>query len=295
MSISIFAQSATSLSGLFNTGETISGTATTLAQGAQQSSWYVSYASINGGVSSDSTFTGEAYTILDTPSGYASDTNTAEWIVTPGASNSTSHTTGRKYVNKGGNYLPGNGTGTNEGIYVYTLEFDIIGTGAAGTVVTTPFQINTTLAADDGFSIYVNPDGYNVDPTNSPLDYSGTSAFSQTQGGWNNTVQTEISNYEMANTFYIGENYLSVVVDNTNSISGNSSSTTWNQSGLLMYNTSVLVNGNDDWSNGRPVVPEPRYYGLIMIGAILIGVSIYKNLNDYRKITMRGAMRRALK
>src|ERR1035438_5610312 len=122
-------QTATNITGLYNTGEKTSGYSLVAAGTQLQSSasaptttsgWYVSYGSINGGTSANTTYQGDAYAFPVSGSGYTPNTSTAEWVVAPGAgTNSTGSS-----PNTGGFYLPGNGnSGSNEGIYVYTLAF----------------------------------------------------------------------------------------------------------------------------------------------------------------------------
>jgi hypothetical protein len=241
------AQTATDISGLYYTGLTSSGALA--AGGTQAADWTVTYASTNGGSSANTTYEGAGYVISSSAisgSGYTPNTSGAQWITAPGATLSASGNS----PNTGGDFLPGNGnTGSNEGIYVYTLAFDITGTGAPGTVVNSSkseIQITMTLAADDQYSVYVNPTG------NGTTVPTGTAAATQTNA-WNNTTQIDLQNYGSGaadnSTFVIGTNYLVVVVDNTNSITGSSSSTALNASGLLVYQTSAAT------INGAPV-PE---------------------------------------
>lgn len=249
-----YGQVPVSISGLYNTGETAS---QGLTSSGAVSFWSVTYASSNGGSTANTTFEGTPYVISPsavTASGYTPSTSTAEWIIAPGASTSASHTTGKTYVNVGGNYLPGNGTGTNEGIFVYSLQFTITRAGlATGAVIVDPLVINMTIAADDGYTVYMNPLGYNVAPTTKPSTYN-TSVISLPQGQWNATSQVAINTSNA--TFYNGTNYLTIVVDNTNGIAGASSSTTWNESGILDYNITAFNGTTEIWSNGRPIVPE---------------------------------------
>jgi hypothetical protein len=271
------AQTVISISGLYDTGETSSQTLT--AGGKAVSYWSTTYASTNGGSTANSTFEGTSYAITASAvsaSGYTTNTGTAEWIVANGASTSASHTTGSQYVNKGGNYLPGNGTGTNEGIYVYTLAFTITETGvAAGTKITAPLSIDMTIAADDGYTVYLNPLGYNKDPTTAPSNYD-TSVVSFPQGQWDATTQIVVNTTNAI--LYAGINYLSIEVDNTNGISGSSSSTAWNESGLLDYNISAWNDGTEIWDNGAAVVPVPEEGSWIPIalGIALAGYGIWK-------------------
>jgi hypothetical protein len=272
-------QTATNITGLYNTGEKTSGYSLVAAGTQVQSSasapttssgWYVSYGSINGGTSANTTYQGDAYAISATAvsnSGYTSNTSTAEWVVAPGASTSQSGT----YQNTGGNYLPGNGnSGSNEGIYVYTIAFTITGTGTAGTKVTSAMTINMTLAADDQYTVYVNPKGYNVDPTTAPSTYTASASASLTTNAWSNTSGITLGNSGSYNnsTFYIGTNYISVIVDNTNGVSGSSSSTAWNESGLLAENDMAFVGTKEVWANGG-VVPEVTPW-LPLVGAVML-------------------------
>jgi hypothetical protein len=237
------AQTATNITGLYYTGLAANGSLA--AAGTQAADWMVSYASVNGGSSADATYEGAAYVISPASisgSGYTPNTSGAQWITAPGAALSASGNS----PNTGGDFLPGNGnTGSNEGIYVYTLAFTITGTGAAGTVVNSAnskIQITMTMAADDQYSVYINPAQYGI----------GTAAATQTNA-WNNTTQFALQNYGSGSadnsTFLIGTNYIAVIVDNTNSQTGSSGSTALNASGLLVYQTSAAT------INGAPV-PE---------------------------------------
>lgn len=233
------AQTATNITGLYYTGLTSTGALQTA--GAQDANWKVTYASTNGGTSANTTYEGAAYVISASSisgSGYTPNTSSAQWITAPGATNSSGTS-----PNTGGDFLPGNGTTTpNEGIYVYTLAFNITGSGAAGTTVTNEVQITMTLAADDQYSVYVNPAG------NGASVPTGTAAASLTSA-WSNTSQITLQNYGTGgannSVFKIGTNYIVVVVDNTNSVTGSSSSTALNASGLLVYQTSEAeINGH---------------------------------------------------
>jgi hypothetical protein len=252
------AQTATNITGLYYTGLASNGTLA--AAGTQAANWTVTYASINGGASANSTYEGAGYVISPSSisgSGYTPNTSGAQWITAPGATLSASGNS----PNTGGDFLPGNGnTGSNEGIYVYTLAFTITGTGAAGTVVNSAnskIQITMTMAADDQYSVYVNPTG------NGTTVPTGTAAATQTNA-WNNTTQFALQNYGGGgannSTFVIGTNYIVVVVDNTNSQTGSSGSTALNASGLLVYQTSAAT------INGAPV-PEVATW-LPLVGVI---------------------------
>jgi hypothetical protein len=197
-------------------------------------------------------------------SGYTPNTTTSQWITAPGATNSAGTN-----PNTGGDFLPGNGdTGSNEGVYVYTLAFQI--NGAAGTTdgatVANKISMSLTISADDQFSIYVNPAG------NGASVPTGTAAFSATSA-WSNKASATLANYVGTGTdtsknnsaFVIGTNYMVIVVDNTNSATGSSGSTALNASGLLFYDASnsVLIDGKT--VNG--VIPEAGTW-LPVVGAL---------------------------
>lgn len=237
-----YAGTATGMSGLFYTGENAGGGL--LAGGSNDPHWSVGYASINGGASGNTIYEGAAYVINSSylsGQGYVANTSTAQWITAPGASSATSGGT----LNTGGNYLPGNGTGGNEGIYVYTLAFQITATGTG--TITNNVQISITIAADDQFQVYVNPAG------NGATIPTGTAAYTSGTSTWGNTSATILSNYNYLNkvhgvytsgtnaTFVVGTNYLTIVVDNTNQNNGNN----LNASGLLFYqtNNAILIDG----------------------------------------------------
>jgi hypothetical protein len=259
------AQTATNITGLYYTGLNSSGGLQ--AAGAQDANWSVTYASINGGTSPNSTYEGAAYVISPSSisgSGYTPNTASAQWITAPGATNSSGTS-----PNTGGDFLPGNGTTTpNEGIYVYTLAFTITGTGSAGTIVNgaqSEVQITMTLAADDQYSVYVNPTG---NGTTVPTGTAAASALS----AWSNTTQISLQNYGTGSannsTFKIGTNYIVVVVDNTNSATGSSSSTALNASGLLVYQTGAAeINGHPvpEVATWVPLVGVIGCYGLILL------------------------------
>lgn len=259
------AQTATSITGLYNTGLTLDGGSLEAGAG-QDGNWTVTYASTNGGTSKNTAYMGPAYVISPSQvsaSGYTPNTSNAQWIVANGAY-STSSTSSSQ--NAGGNYLPGNGnTGANEGIYIYTLAFTITGTGAVGTTVTNDVQVTMTLAADDQYSVFVNPTG---NGTTVPTGTPSASAVS----AWSNTTQTTLQNYGTGSadnaTFKIGTNYIVVVVDNTNSVSGSSTSTALNESGLLVYQTSAAeIDGKPvpEVATWLPLLGVIGCYGLIVV------------------------------
>jgi len=251
------AQIATNIDGLSYTGLNSSGGLQTA--GAQDANWTVTYASTNGGSSVSTSNEGAAYVVSGSSisgSGYTPNTSSAQWITAPGAYLNASTSSAQ---NAGGLFLPGNGnTGSNEGIYIYTVAFYITGTGAAGTVTTSNIQITMTLAADDQYSVYVNPSG------NGTTLPTGTASASQTSA-WSNKTAITLQNYGTGGannaTFVIGTNYITIVVDNTNSITGSSTSTALNASGLLVYQTATAT------INGK-TVPEVATW-LPLVGVIL--------------------------
>ena len=250
------AGTATDITGLYYTGGSLSA-------GSVDPNWNVTYASTNGGQSTNSTYIGDAYVIDPNAfagnglaGGWINNTNDAQWIVAPNAVFST---------NGNGVYgLPGNGTtkgwNSNMGVYLYTLKFNITGDNV-GSTVTNHVAISLTLAADDQWSVYINPQGNGASlPNGTPAAYDYTSA-------WLNTTSVTLANYGTNNNsvFKIGDNYLVVRVDNTNSITTQSSSTTTNPSGLFLYQSS------SDWEkiDGK-VVPELPYTGMVIVGGSLI-------------------------
>jgi hypothetical protein len=275
-------QTATGITGLYNTGQKSTGG---LISGGTQvqssasaptstSGWYVDYSSKNGGHTSVTTYDGDAYAIssADIPGSYTDATSSAEWITAPDAATNS----GDGDPNSGGDYLPGNGIGngasSNEGLYAYTLAINITGTGAVGTKVTTPVVIDMTIAADDGYSVYVNPQGANTNPTGAPSSYTASASATDIQGEWSNTTNLELDNGTTGSNgnavFYIGTNYITVLVDNTNSINSTSSSTALNPSGLLVFQTAAFDNGAEVMDNGS-VVPEVTPW-LPLLGAVAL-------------------------
>ena len=267
------AQTATSITGLYYTGQTSTGTLATA--GTQNANWTVTYASTNGGSTEATAYEGAGYVITPSQissSGYTSNTSTAQWITAPGATDSSGNN-----VNTGGDFLPGNGsTGSNEGIFIYTLAFTITGsTGSGGVRLLNPssykISITMTIAADDQYAVYVNPTttspGGVVTPSNpAGVNLTGTAAATG-YSAWSNTSQITLTNGGASPNanFYVGTNYISIVVDNTNSVSGASSSTSANASGVLVYQTGAgLINGK--------VIPEVGSV-LPLVGAVgLYGV-----------------------
>lgn len=239
---SVHAGTATGISGLYYTGVNDSGGL--LNATSQDSHWTVTYAYANG-TSGNTSYQGKAYVVSSSQldGAWAPNTSSAQWIVPPGAALSQSG----QGINGGGDYLPGNGTsGNNRGVYVYTLSFYIAGTGSG--TVTNQMSISLTLAADDQAKVYVNP----------TLNTSGSiNTSSSTLGGtltnaWTNTSTLTLQNYGTnANaSFVIGKNTLVIEVDNTNSLTGSSSATSLNPSGLMVYQTGSMA-----VIDGKPV-PE---------------------------------------
>ena len=254
-----YAGSATNITGLYYSGMNTTGGLQT--QGSTDPHWTVSYASTNGGTSANSTYQGAAYVVSSNyiDSAYIQNTTTAQWITAPGASTATSGGT----TNIGGDDLPGNGnSGGNEGIYVYTLAFQITGTGSG--IATNQISISLTIAADDQYQVYVNPAGLtngrrqtaNSPSGVNPSDYTATQAGSGTSA-WTNTTAVTLANFGTGaannSVFVIGTNYLTIVVDNTNSINTSSTATALNPSGLYVYQvgSAMTIDGNP-----IPSIPE---------------------------------------
>ncbi|HWA09715.1 MAG TPA: hypothetical protein VG838_09715 [Opitutaceae bacterium] len=242
---------ATDITGLYYTG--INNGGGLLAGGSTDSHWTVTYASTNGGTSANSTYEGAAYVVNNSNvvgSGWTQNSTSSQWIVAPGATDPNNGNS----VNTGGDFLPGNGnTGSHEGIYVYTLAFTITGTGSG--TVTNAVSIGLTISADDQYSIYVNPSGNGTTIPTGTASASGTSA-------WNNTASATLQNGTNGTNgnaqFKIGTNYLVIVVDNTNSVNGSSSSTATNASGLLVYQVGSAVT-----INGKPIPEEGTWLPLV--------------------------------
>jgi hypothetical protein len=231
------AGTATNITGLYYTGVNSSGGL--ISGGGVDNLWNVTYASI-GGVT-NTAYQGNTYVVSSTyiDAGWTQNTASAQWIVPPGASTAGSGGT----LNAGGDYLPGNGnSGANMATFVYTLAFNIIGTGSVGSTVTNSVSISLTLSADDQYKVYVNPTGNGASLPTGTAAATGTSA-------WNNTTAVTLQNGTNGtngnSVFKIGTNYLTVVVDNTNSINGSSGNTGFNPSGLLVYQVgaATLING----------------------------------------------------
>lgn len=229
------AGTASSVTGLFYTGVNNSGGL--LAGGARDSHWSVNYANAPG---TDSNYEGSAYVVSGNyiDSGWVANTSSAQWITAPGAATGA----GGGGVNTGGDFLPGNGTsGSNAARYVYRLAFTVGGSGSG--TVSNNISISLTIAADDRYEIYINP-------TISNGEIVSSTAAATRNNAWNNTTAEYLQNYTGGGhadnaDFVIGTNYIYIVVDNTNSISGSSNSNALNPSGLLVYQvgSAILIDG----------------------------------------------------
>jgi hypothetical protein len=264
---------ATDIYGLSYSGTNTNGSL--LAGGATDPEWKVSYANVYGvSYAGNSQYTGAAYVIDDSPyissEDYVQNTSNAQWITTPGAYDTTSTVT-----NSGGNYLPGNGTtGTNSAEYIYTMTFSVTGTGSG--TVTNELAISLTIAADDDYAVYVNPGAVNTNTHSSTYGSFISSTASVTgTAAWTNTASAWLQNYTNSNSssdagFVIGTNTISIIVTNSNNISGTSSATALNPSGLLVYEVS-----GEGLINGAPV-PEVGAW-LPVAGALgLFGVLAWR-------------------
>ncbi|HVZ64458.1 MAG TPA: hypothetical protein VG936_07795 [Lacunisphaera sp.] len=259
-----WAGSATSVDGLYYTGNDASGGLA--AGGAVDAHWSVTYARVGGTqYTGTSTYTGAAYVLSSDyiDAAYVANTSTAQWITAPGAKTAATGGT----ANVGGDYLPGNGTsGTNSAYYVYRLAFTIGGTGTG--TVTNDIQISMTIAADDAYTVYVNPASSPTVSKTGTISAGGTAASASGTAAWNNTTSFALGNSTVHggvnnSSFVIGTNYIYVVVANTNSQTGSSSSNALNPSGLLVYQVGSGVS-----IDGKPV-PE---VGSILPVALAIGL-----------------------
>jgi hypothetical protein len=248
---SAYAGSATNVTGLYYTGNNASGGLA--AGGGTDANWQVTYVRVNGtNYTGTSTYTGAAYVLSSSyiDAAYVANTSSAQWITAPGASTAASGGT----TNVGGDYLPGNGTsGTNSAYYVYRLAFTVTGTGSG--TVTNNIQISMTIAADDAYTVYVNPASSPTVNNSGVISSGGTAASASGTAAWSNTTAIALGNSTAGGgvnnaTFAIGTNYIYIVVANTNSQTGSNSSTALNPSGLLVYQV-----GNGITIDGKPV-PE---------------------------------------
>jgi len=236
------AGTASAVTGLYFTGINDSGS---MAANGPDSHWAVTYASTDGGGTRNTYYQGAAYVVGNNDNFSAwTDVSNAQWIVPPNATAVTTYITGSP-ASTGYDAVPGNGTGNKEGIYVYTLAFQIAGAGNNGDIVSNAVSISLTLAADDLFTVYANPTG-----NGATLPTGGSAG-----GTWSKTTTVTLQNGTNGtgtsgnSTFKIGTNYLSVVVYNTN---GTNNKNEQNPSGLLVYQT-----GSATLIDGRPSpVPE---------------------------------------
>ena len=243
----LHAGSATDINGLYYTGMNSGGGLQT--GGLTDAHWTVTYARVGGtNYSGTSTYSGAAYVVSGAyiDAGWVQNTASAQWITAPGASTAASGGT----TNIGGDFLPGNGSsGTNSATFLYRMAFNIAGTGTGN--VNNNVSISLTIAADDRYSVYVNPTLYSSGSINTG---SSTLAGSATNA-WNNTSALYLQNFTNSNgadnaNFVIGTNYIYVLVTNTNSITGSSSSSARNPSGLLVYQVGAVAT-----IDGQPI-PE---------------------------------------
>lgn len=268
---SVRGSTATGVFGLYYTGT--DGNGGLLSGSSQDSHWSVTYASTNGGTSKNGTYVGNAYVVGSSyiDGGWTPNTSTAQWIVPPGAAGSAAG----QSINAGGDYLPGNGnTGNHEGIYVYTLQFYIAGTGTVGSVITNSVSISLTLAADDQATVYVNPTEYGSGAVNTGASKQGGSLTS----AWSNTSSLTLQNGTNGTngnaTFVLGNNTLVIEVDNTNSVNGSSTSNALNPSGLLVYQI-----GSATLIDGKPV-PE---VGAWLPAAAILGFFCWRRTRPQSK------------
>lgn len=246
---SAYAGTATGIFGLYYTGVDNSGAV--LSDGTTDPHWSVSYARVNGSGSTSSSYTGAAYVVSGSyiDGAWVANSSTSRWITAPGAR--TSGTGGTSNV--GGDFLPGNGTsGTNSAYYVYRLAFTITGSTSGGTTVTNQVSISLTIAADDQYTVYMNPASAPTVNNSGTISAGGTTASASGTSAWDNTTSITLQNYGTGDNadFVVGTNYLYVVVANTNSATGSSSSNALNPSGLLVYQVGAAMT-----IDGRPV-PE---------------------------------------
>jgi hypothetical protein len=269
-----YAGSATNISGLYFTGQ--NGSGALQSGGGRDANWDVTYAyangtryrSYSGNSFADTTYTSTAgaYVLSSTANSggtanyidgaYVPNTGSAQWITAPGAMTTTTGGT----VNVGGDNLPGNGTtGSNIATYVYQMAFTITGTGTG--VVTNAITMSLTVAADDAYEIYVTSTALTLTSTGSVTAQYAASASGT--NAWNNTTAQTLTNTGTTpnTTFNIGTNYLTVVVHNTNSVTGSSTNTAINPSGLLMYQVGAVAT-----IDGNPV-PEVGTW-LPLLGAV---------------------------
>ncbi len=269
--VAAHAGTAVNIKGIYYTGVNSSGAV--LSGGATDSNWTVTYARVGGvDYTGNSTYTGNSYVLSPSfiDAAYVANSSTSKWITAPGARTAATGGT----INVGGDYLPGNGTtGTNSAQYVYRLAFTITGSGSG--LVSNQVAISLTLAADDQYSVYLNP---TLNANGSVNTASSTLAGSRTNA-WNNTSALYLQNFADANgsansAFVIGTNYIYVVVDNTNSLTGTQGSNALNPGGLLVYQVGAVAT-----IDGTPV-PE---VGTLLPLAGALGLFAWRKLR--RRLT----------
>lgn len=258
------AGSATGIFNLYYTGVDNSGAV--LGNAAQDSHWDVVYARVGGtNYTGNSTYTGQAYVVSSNyiDGAWVQNSTTSRWITAPGAKTAGSGGT----TNTGGDYLPGNGTtNTNSAYFVYQLAFYIGGSGSG--TVTNNVSISLTIAADDQYSVYVNPAAAIAVDNNGVITSGGTAASGAGTQAWNNTTSLALQNYGSGKNadFVIGYNYINIVVANTNSATGKSNSSALNPSGLLVYQvgSALLIDGQPVPEVGTllPIVAALGMFGL---------------------------------
>jgi hypothetical protein len=136
--------------------------------------------------------------------------------------------------------------------------------------VTNNIQISMTIAADDAYTVYVNPASSPTVNGSGVINAGGTTASASGTSAWNNTTSLALGNSTSGggtnnSTFKIGTNYIYVVVANTNSQTGTNSSTALNPSGLLVYQV-----GSGITIDGR-VVPEVGTWMPVVVALGLFG------------------------
>ena len=274
---------ATSVTGVYTTGiDSTYGTA--LSGGTKDPNWKLTYMYYVEPTRRGTRTVTNTYSYANAPSAYvvdaANNSSTdfvgsvgwssnvtgapaAQWITVPGAYMTTSSSG----ANTGGAYYYGYGTGSTEGIYVYTLKFTISGSGAAGTPVSN-VSLSFTTSADDQFYAYLNPSG-----NGSTLPSASSAAYSYvyTPGSspWANTTVFTMDSTN--SNFVIGDNYLVFVVDNIDSQTSSSvTGTGVNATGLFVSYISGTING----STVQVVVPEvgtwiPAFAAVLLYGGLL--------------------------
>ena len=275
---------ATTVSGVYTTGIDSSGMA--LSGASQDPNWKLTYMNYVEPAKHGTRTVTNTYSYANAPSAYVVDaannsstdfvgsvgwsanvtsSPAAQWITVPGAYMTTSSTG----PNTGGAYYYGYGTGSTEGIYIYTLKFTIAGTGAAGTPVSN-VSLSFTTSADDQFYAYLNPSG---NGSTLPSASSAVYHYVYTPGSspWANTTVFTMDSTN--SNFVIGDNYLVFVVDNIDSqTSSTVTGTGVNATGLFVSYISGTINGTPV----QVVVPEVGTW-IPAIGAILLyGLVIWR-------------------